>query len=395
MAEALVYAVLGTTVAVVLGLEADEVEGTTERHPIAQLCAAAGPVTALVGVLFMKVRASLRKGSAVFLLCWVAPIATLLGMVFSGYYNLVAYAILAYCPACVTYFSALHSVRTRISQAKTPLLASILTSSLCALLPFWGVAFTVYEIARIEDLDRSFVRRLVYILAIPFLLSLVLAWNYLHFLYFVPDHSHSSPLSNWSIPPLSLQLALKHDPHFLTPSKFGRIQSQAHLISSLVQLCGLVGIEIGLLVLIVRYVDGLESNDVIYLVAFYVPSLPLFTFIGVIFAGSSLDVYDKYWSGTVLGVALPQLCVYPALHWLQGQGATEVLSWVVGISFPASVLYWLSLSLLQEHSKPAYRLLAAVLCVTLLVPVGVVLPLYQVGGVQIGTFWAVFSSLCM
>jgi len=395
VAETLVYTALGTVVAVVLGLEAEEVKETTERHPLAQLCAAAGPVTALVGVLFMKIRASLGKGSAVFLLCWVVPIAVLLGMVFSGYYNLVAYAILAYCPACVTYFSALHSIRTRISQTSSSLLASILTSSLCALLPFWGVAFTVYEIARIEDLDRAFVRKLVYILAIPFLLSLVLAWNYLHFLYFVPDKSHSSPLSNWTIPPLSLQLALKHDPQFLAPPKFGRIQSQAHLISSLVQLFGLIGIEIGLLVLIVRYVDGLESSDVIYLVAFYVPSLPLFTFVGVIFAGSSLDIYDKYWSGTVLGVALPQLCVYPALHWIQGQGATEVLSWVVGISFPASVLYWLSLSLLQERNKPAYRLLTAVLCVALLIPVGVVLPLYKVGGVKMGTFWAVFSSLCM
>jgi hypothetical protein len=391
----MVYTALGTVVAIVLGIEAEEVQETTERHPLAKLCAAAGPVTALIGVLFMKIRASLWKGSVVFLLCWVVPIAILLGMVFSGYYDLVAYAILAYCPACVTYFSALHSIRTRVSLSQSPLLATILTSSLCALLPFWGVAFTIYQIARLEDLDQSFMRKLVYILAIPFLLSLILAWNYLHFLYFVPDKSHSSPLSNWVIPPLSLQLALKHDPHYLASPALGRIQSQAHLISSLVQLCALIGIEIGLLVLIVRYVDGLESSDVMCLVAFYVPSLPLFTFIGIIFAGSSLDIYDKYWSGTVLGVALPQLCVYPALHYIQEQGATEVLSWVVGISFPASVLYWLSLSLLQERNKPAYRLLAAVLCVALLIPVGVILPLYKVGGVQIGTFWAIFSSLCM
>lgn len=394
--EAVVYAALGTVIAILLGVEREEVKETTERDDLAGLCAAAGPVTALIGVLFMKVRARVWKGTLVFVVCWFLPLCILLGLIFTRFYSLVAYAILAYCPASVTYFSVLHSIRTRISLVQTPLFATILTSSLCALVPFWGVAFTIYEIVRIEDLDKSFVERLIYILSIPFLLSLLLAWNYLHFLYFQSNSVLISPFPSTPIPPLSLQLALKHDPEYLTPtSLFTRIQSKSHLISSLVQLVGLISIEIGLLVLTVRYVNGEETKEVMSLVAFYVPALPLFTFIGVIFSGCSLDVYDKYWSGTVLGVALPQLGIYPVLRWSLDEGVTEVFSWVIGISFPASILYWLSLSLLYEHSQPAYRLLTSVCCLTVLIPVGVILPLYKVGGVTITTFWAVFASLCM
>ena len=287
------------------------------------------------------------------------------------------------------------------SYAKNRTFGTAISMSVCALGPFWGVCFAVYEVITTATLTKPLISRFVYVLSLPFLLCIVLAWVYLHFVFFVRYESvkeSEAEEAGKGIPSFAVQLAVKQDPAYFEPPKPGcwtSFQSKVHLLSSVTQLCTLLGIEIGLLTLLVRYVDGLETLSVLYVVAFYIPALPLFTFIGILFSGSSLHVADKYWSGAILGVALPLLCIYPVTHWLKDQGVTNVLGWIVSVSYPASVLYWLSMSLLYEHDKRSYQLLSAFMCVTVLVPVGVLIPLYEVGGIQLSTFWATFSVLCV
>jgi hypothetical protein len=215
-----------------------------------------------------------------------------------------------------------------------------------------------------------------------------------------PEDARSADLKRYlgeGIPSLDVQTLLKTKPDYFSnqPGRLERVMKYTHIVSSLSLLGILLALEVGLIVLVVDCIEGVHEDDVLYLSIFYMAALPVFLIFGIIFSASPIKITDKFWAGPVIGYALPVLIVEPICYWMYQNDSSALIAIVVSIGFPASVAYWLLMSVLHRYNQRRYQLFSAFCCMGILVPIGYLLPFNSVGTMKSTTFWVFFGLLCM
>ena len=63
------------------------------------------------------------------------------------------------------------------------------------------------------------------------------------------------------------------------------------------------------------------------------------------------------------------------------------------IGYPLSVFYWVSMSMLFHHYKRQYQLVSTLSCLTIIIPIGFILPFYTIEAMKETTFWVFIAIL--
>jgi hypothetical protein len=403
--EAVLYVCICTVVMAVIGdtLDNENVKEDTKRKPMVVVMIIATPISTICGILMMKTRVSLWGSIAAFVGMWIAPLVALgvyLGEKW-GDLDIVTVLVLSYIPGNVTYFTFLRTIRTGLTSRYNHNIASIVTSSICILVPFIIISGIIYKIALTSTIDKDFINFLVNAFSAPYLLTLILIWFFIHASFF-PKYESSCEeqkqkyLGN-GIPDISVQAALKENPlmfESFSPKWWKAIQEHAHIISSGMLLGIMLVIEGGLIGLLDEYGKGEHGDDVLWMIVFYIPTVPIFLIFGIIFSASVVKKDDKVTVGSLVGIIIPVIIIMPVSYELYKYSETETVGLVLAIGYPSAVLYWISLSILFHHHKRTYQLMSSILCFSFVVPVGFLYPFYTLDTVQNTTFWIIFSLIC-
>ena len=121
--------------------------------------------------------------------------------------------------------------------------------------------------------------------------------------------------------------------------------------------------------------------------------VPLNSITGVIYSSTSLKNDDKFWIGGVFCAFLPIIITGPFYASLSSDENFAVFSLLLVIIPPASVMYWSVLAIVHSKSIWAFQFLTAFLCITLLIPIGYLFPLYMVDAISLATFVPVAGIL--
>lgn len=97
--------------------------------------------------------------------------------------------------------------------------------------------------------------------------------------------------------------------------------------------------EIGLLNLLDKYLAGDVSSKILYMSLYYIPTIPFFLYLGVMFSGSRLRKNDKFTSGVIIGAIFPTIALMPISYFLYTYENTKYLGILIGIGHPISLVY--------------------------------------------------------
>lgn len=403
--ETVLYVIISTVVMAVIGdtLENENVKEDSKRKPMVIVMMIVTPISTICGILVMKARVTMWGSIAAFMGMWIAPLLGLgvyLGQKWDDL-DIVTVLVLSYIPGNVTYFTILRVIRTGLTARYNHNIASIVTSSICILVPFIIISGIIYKIALTSAIDKDFINFLVNAFSVPYLLTLILIWFFIHASFF-PKYESSTEEQKQKylgdgIPDISVQAALKENPlmfESFSPKWWKAIQEHAHIISSGMLLGIMLVIEGGLIGLLDEYGKGEHGDDVFWMIVFYMPAVPIFLISGIIFSASVVKKDDKVAVGSLVVLIIPVMIIMPVSYELYKYSDTEIIGLVLAIGYPSAVLYWISLSILFHHHKRSYQLMSSILCFSLVVPVGFLFPFYTLDTVQNTTFWIIFSLIC-
>ena len=400
-AEAFAYFLTAAVVTPLIASTTSEknVYEDTQRYPLAVLVCVAYPLAALYGVVFMKMRLTLVRSFILFLCGWLAPLVTLGVMILEEDYDLVSMGVLGCISGLISVFAGLRGIRQSIQNYSEKLISGIISTGLYVLLLGIIVPAVVYTLLMEEELSDDWIKGLISILAAPYLLFLLLIWVFIHNTYFrkfPPQWKIREAEIMSSVPNLSMQVVLRKNPQIMgnqSSNCWNKFQEYSHLFSSIALVTCLVCCEIGLIVVLEEYMNGDYGVEVLWVVVLYIPAAPMFLFGGVIFSASKLKKNDKFGCGTVLGGVVPMVFLMPIAYLLYSNESTELLGFILGIGYPGSFVYWLSMAMLFHHNKRGYQLVSGLLCMLFVTPFAFMLPFYQIGTMKDQTFWAIFGLL--
>lgn len=404
--EAAVYILVAVTCISIVAVASQDnnVQDDTKRLPLAHLGIAGSAVGLLIGLLYLKARFYLWISIGVFVICWIAPIAALIGLIFSGlsfddYYE--AMLALIYIPSVITFFTLLRSIRKHLTLRLNRNIAALAAIGLCVLVPVFMIGLTMYYVLLSTELSDGILKVLIYINCIPLLVTLIIIWVFVHNQFFhKPEEAIKAEMQLYlgeGVPEFDVQALIKNKPDYFSagPSKMKGILKYTHVVSSFTLIGILLALEVGLLTLLVDCINGIHGNDVLYLSIFYMVMLPVFLICGLMFSSWNLHKNDKFWSAPLIGYALPSLAVEPLCYWLYQYDSTSLIAVVVSIGYPASIAYWLLMSMLRLQNQRRYQLFSALCCMIVLVPFGYLIPFNSVGSMKTTTFWVFMGLLCL
>ena len=119
---------------------------------------------------------------------------------------------------------------------------------------------------------------------------------------------------------------------------------------------------------------------------------PVFLFSGIVFSASKLKKDDKFCTAIFLFILLGSLLELTG-YLLHNLDQTKELRLVLMIGYPLSAFYWVSMSMLFHHYKRQYQLVSALSCLTIVIPLGFLLPFYAKEAIEETTFWVFLGIL--
>ena len=90
---------------------------------------------------------------------------------------------------------------------------------------------------------------------------------------------------------------------------------------------------------------------------------------------------------------IPTIGLEAASYALYLNNDTYYAGMLIGIGVPATVLYWLSMSMIYRHNKRTYQYFNSICFLILFIPLGIMWPLYSAGGITKTTFWLIVGIL--
>ena len=368
--EAIIYLLISISISIILAFS-----------EISEFAVALFPASSLYGIIFFKLRFTIRRSLVFIVLFWIIPTVLAISLNSLGTISLYLAAI----PAIASFFAILRGIRQRLTKKIGLLRSGVMSIS---------VYLVVYITAGISIYLKIYTGRetIIYLLAGPYLILIVLLWYYVHKLFFI-KHDSVNEIARRTIidgvrNDISVQSLLKEHPDALSGKElFGNLNENIHLISSVTILLAMILLEIFLIVLLIQEYFQKDSAEVFWLSCILIPSIPAFTIVGVLFSSSSLRKNDKFCVGlfmcsvsTIITTPLAYKLFYIA------PGASILLC--IGLS--ASTLYWLTLTLIFYYNKSLHQLYSCIFCLALAVPIGFFLPLYYSQAISLQNFWVAF-----
>jgi hypothetical protein len=226
--------------------------------------------------------------------------------------------------------------------------------------------------------------------AVIWLIMLTIVWIIIHFVVFKRQPNEIQVLRNDILSTrdhsMKVQVVLSENPDILAIGNEGFLLKNGHLFASLGILVPFLCVEVGLISVISEFTTGKYPSKALYLSFFYVIAVPLFLYGGIVFSSSKIITKDKYL--IILLIALiPTFFIEWLSFYLCSFESTYHLGLVVGIGFPAALVYWMSMAMIFQYNKRTFQYFSAIFCLTFLIPIGLILPLYSSGGMKDLTFW--------
>ena len=232
---------------------------------------------------------------------------------------------------------------------------------------------------------------LIKTLIFPFLALLVLAWVYIHSIAFTRQptevQSLRTKIMEMDNPSLAVQAILNKHPNMLDNQNQGFLSKYGHVLASVSILLAILSVEIGLLTIISQKDSKDYSDQVYYMAIFYVAAVPLFIFLGTVFSSSKLKKDDKYCTVLLFLTLIPAMGVMFISYELYKNSNTYYFGILIGVGFPSVMIYWLSMSTIYEYNKRIYQFLSSICCLVVIVPLGLMWPLYSANGMKKTTFY--------
>lgn len=330
------------------------------------------PVSAVYGVIFFKLRFTLKRSAVFVCAFWIVP--AVLSVSFQSSKS-VFFAVI---PLIASFFAVLRGIRQRLTEKIGLKNSGLLTITIYLIVYITTGVAACLHIATSQE-------TIVYMLIGPYILLIALLWYCVHKLIYVepPDPIKDKVLKSEN--DLSLQVLLKElSSSQIVTGKHKRI----HMIASGTILFAMICVEITTTCLLVKYYFWEGSEEIFWLACVVMPGAPIFTIIGAVFSGSSLRKNDKFCGGLLVS-SIVCLVTTPLAYKLFE--IAPVASVILCIGTSASLVYWLALSLLSHYNKAAYQVYSGVFCLTFALPFGFALPLYYSELISEQDFWVFFS----
>lgn len=373
------------------------VENDTKRIPLLQVLTILSPISAFYSMVMFKLRSHWWINLFITVFLVVCPLVVLVVILSTGNFfkYLEVSVAFIYIPCVSSAIGLLKTVKSMISLKTRAFTAELV--SVCLILVF-NLAFTV--IICVLVLDSTATTDPVNLIAYPAVLYLIIIaaiWGAIHTIVFTKQPSDLEILKKEVIllenPSMRVQALLSKSPDLLNQPPEGFFGNYGHLLASFAILITLLSIEIGLILVLSTSDSGKYPDSAMYLAGFYCIAAPIFLFGGILCSASSLKKDDKYCLGLAFFALFPTIGIMALSYLLFTNNSTYYLSIVIGVGFPAMIIYWLSMSLIHNSSQRSYQYFSAICCMVIIVPLGLMWPLYSAGGMKTQTFWVVVGLL--
>ena len=369
----------------------------SQRYPLLYVLSICTPIAALYSMLLLKIRSNLWLNLAITFILVVAPLVILIVLITTASFmnNLyLAVAVIFIPGVCISF--ALHKIMRELLFEKIGnVLGGFVSISLVIV---FNITFTL-AICLIT-LDPSTVKKPINLIIYPAVLYILITgfiWVAIHSIVFAKQPSEIQLLKNEVMhlenPSMRVQTLLSRSPDMLNEPPEGLIQQNMHHLASVAIYLALLGVEIGLISVLSNSDSGTYPTSALYMAGFYLIAMPLFLFAGTICSASNLKKEDKFCMGLLLFALGPTLGLMALSFTFYETSTTYYLGLIIGVGFPAMIIYWLSMALIYDYSRKTYQYFSAICCLILLVPLGVVWPFYEAGGMKKETFWGVLGVL--
>ncbi|CAG9321806.1 unnamed protein product [Blepharisma stoltei] len=393
--EILIYIIVSWIICAMIGstMNHSNVEDDQKRSPLAVFSIIACPLSAIYGVIFMKLRLTPFRVLVIFLIICVAPVIWIIVNVSQEDFSYLPLVFLAYFPGLFIFFGVLRFAKESIYNNGKIFLSSLIPSLICILAPLIMGASAIFLVLEKDDVDTDLGRIFLKIMAFPYLLLLILIWTVIHLELFkkYPNQFevYKEMIKNGDYSDLAVQVLFKKNPDLLNqePSKWNIFHENIHWISSITLLGCLLAMEIGIINLLDKYLKGDADSDALWMCCFYLPVVPAFLFTGITFSASRLKKNDKFSSGTLVGGIPITMAVMVISYYLYDNDSTYYLGILVGLGFPISTIYWFLLAMVFHHNKRAFQLILPISFLIGVIPLGYLWPLYSISVMKTSTFW--------
>ncbi|OMJ81826.1 hypothetical protein SteCoe_17650 [Stentor coeruleus] len=232
-------------------------------------------------------------------------------------------------------------------------------------------------------------KTIVNYISVLYLIFLCLIWFAIHSIIFARYPNEIQVLKKEILdlenPSLGVQTLLNKYPEMLKNSNPDFFSNYGHILASFSILFSTIGVEIGAITV---FSSDKYPNSAVYISGFYIIAIPCFIFIGTLFSASVLNKNDKYCIGLLIFTAIPTIFIM----WISFYFYLDNDFYYLGILI-ATILYWLSLTMIYNYNKRSYQYFSAICCLIAVIPLGLMWPLYSAGGMKTITFWIVCGAL--
>ena len=372
-------------------LDNEIVEDDTKRYPVFYTLSVLSPIIGFYGMITWKLNQGLIVNLVIFSFLIVAPIIIILVLIGQNiildYFELaIACIFVAGSVIGINLFKLIRKqVISEIGKTMGEVLI-IMLNLLCNILSNMVVSVLLLDEDALSD-----PRIIINYSAIIWFVMLVIVWTMVHSTIFkrYPNEIQSMRAEILSTRDHSMktQVILNENPEILNLPNEGFLLKYGHLLASLGIITPFLCVQVGLISVLSEFNSGKYPDSALYLSLFYILASPAFLYLGMVFSSSKLMTRDKYLSVILILSLVPTIFVMWLSYSLYSSTSTYYLGLVLGIGFPGSLVYWLSMSMIYQYNKRSYQYFSAILCLSFIIPIGLILPLYYAEGMSSLTFW--------
>ena len=372
-------------------LDNDIVEDDSKRYPVFYTLSVLSPIIGFYGMITWKLNQGLIVNLIIFTFFIVAPIIIILVLI--GQNLILEYLELTV--ACIFVTGSVIGINlfklirkqviTEVGKNLGEVLI-ILLNALCNLLSNMVVSVLLLNEDALSDPGI-----IISYSAIIWLVMLVVVWTMIHTTLFkrYPNEIQSmrTEILSTREHSMKIQVILNENPEILNLPNEGFLLKYGHLLASTGILVPFLCVQIGLISVLSEFTSGKYPDSALYLSLFYILASPVFLYLGMIFSSSKLIARDKYLSVILILSLIPTIFIMWLSYSLYSSTTTYYLGLVIGIGFPGSLVYWLSMSMIYQYNKRSYQYFSSIFCLSFIIPIGLILPLYYAEGMSSLTFW--------
>lgn len=373
-------------------LKREIVKDDTKRYPIFDILSILTPIFGFYSALALKINQGIWVNLSILFILIVCPLIVLIILIAEKLFiqNLRLSIACIFIPVSLIGLSLFKIIRKTIISdigRRSGEILMIIVNILCNMLFNLAISVILLDAGALSD-----PKVLIQYLAVVYLAILTLVWIMIHLKVYKkrPNEIQDLRMEVLSSSELSMrvQVILTNHPDILETPPESFFSKHGHNLASLGILISLICVETGLISVVSEYNSGEYPESALLLSIFYIFAIPVFLFGGTIFSSSGLITTDKFLVTLICFAFLPTILIMWLSYYLYTYDSLYYIGIVIGVGFPGTLVYWVSMSMIFEFNKRSFQYFSSIFCLIFIVPVSLIIPLYYSGGMKFITFWA-------